>query len=70
MKKNYEIEIEEILQKVVTIKAESLEEAIDIAREMYRNCDVVLEAEDLKETKFDLYEEVVIRYKKTKDYER
>ena len=37
MKKNYEIEIEETLRKVVKINANSLEEAIDIAREKYSN---------------------------------
>lgn len=37
MNKNYEIEIEETLQKVVKINANSLKEAIDIAREKYSN---------------------------------
>ena len=37
MGKEYEIEIEETLQKVVKIKANSLNEAINIAKEKYSN---------------------------------
>jgi len=70
MSKIYQIEVEEILQKVVEIEADSFEEAIDKAREMYHDCEIILEAEDLKETNFDLYQDVVIKDKKSKDYER
>lgn len=70
MSKTYQIEVEEILQKVVEIEADSLEEAIDIAQERYHDCEIILEAEDLKETNFDLYQDVIINDKKPKDYER
>ena len=36
MSKVYQIEIEETLQKVVKIKADSLEDAISIARDRYK----------------------------------
>lgn len=70
MSKIYQIEVEEILQKLVEIEADSFEEAIDITRERYHNCEIILEPEDLKETNFDLYEDVVIKDKKSRDYER
>ena len=70
MSKKYQIEVEEILQKVVKIEADSFEEAIDKARKMYHDCEIILEAEDLKETNFDLYQDIVIKDKKSKDYER
>ena len=35
--KIYEIEIEEVLQKVVKVKADSLDKAIDKVEEGYRN---------------------------------
>ena len=43
MQKTYNIEIEETLQKVVKIKANSLDEAIDIAKERYRNEEYILD---------------------------
>lgn len=46
----YEIEVEEILQKVVTIEAASLEDAIRIAQEQYDNEVIILNGDDLKET--------------------
>ena len=55
MKKIYHIEIEEILQNVYEIEAESSQEAMEIAKEKYRNEEYVLQAEDLKETNFTEY---------------
>ena len=46
--KIYEIEIEEVLQKVVKVKADSLDEAIDKVEEEYRNEKYVLDYNDLK----------------------
>lgn len=48
----YTIEIEEILQKQIKIKADSQEEALDMARDLYINEDEILTAEDLKETNY------------------
>lgn len=46
----YDIEITEFLQKVVSTKAASLQEAIQDIEEQYHNSEIILDAEDLKET--------------------
>ncbi|MBE5805988.1 MAG: DpnD protein [Clostridiales bacterium] len=69
--KVYKIEVEEILQNVYEIEANSLEEAIDKAEEMYRNEEIVLDYEAWKETNYREYEDVVEKdKKKNKEYER
>lgn len=45
---NFQIEIEEVLQKVEEVEAENLEEAIDIVEEKYDNQEVILNSEDFK----------------------
>lgn len=69
MNKVYEIEIEEILQKVVKVEANSLEEAIDIAIEKYSNEEYVLDYQDYKDTEFREYKDEVIKQKKSKNRE-
>lgn len=69
MNKNYEIEIEETLQKVVKINANSLEEAIDIAREKYSNEEFVLDYQDYKNADFREYRNEVLKEKKEKNRE-
>ena len=69
MNKVYEIEIEEILQKVVKVEANSLEEAIDIAREKYSNEEYVLDYQDYKDTEFREYKDEVVKQKKSKNRE-
>ena len=49
----YDIEITEVLQRVVSTKAESLQAAIDDVEEKYHNCEIVLDADDLKETSIE-----------------
>lgn len=44
----FQIEIEEILQRVEGIEAQTLEEAIDIVDEKYDNQEIVLDSEDFK----------------------
>jgi len=69
--KVYKIEVEEILQNVYEIEANSLEEAIDKAEEMYRNEEIVLDYEAWKETNYREYKDVVEKdKKKNKEYER
>lgn len=46
----YDIEITEVLQKVVSTKATSLQEAIQDIEEQYHNSEIILDADDLKET--------------------
>ena len=60
MGKEYEIEIEETLQKVVKIKANSLNEAINIAKEKYS---------DYKGTEFREYKDEIVKEKKVKNRE-
>jgi hypothetical protein len=50
--KKFKIEIEEILQNVYEVEANSLEEAISIIQEKYKNCEIVLDPETIKETNF------------------
>ena len=50
--KIYEIEIEEVLQKVVKVKADSLDEAIDKVQERYKNEKYVLDYNDFKGVEF------------------
>ena len=42
----YQIEICEILSRIVTISADNVDDAIDIVKQQYRNSDIVLNAED------------------------
>lgn len=70
MKKTYQIEIEETLQKVVKIKANSLCEALEIARKGYRDEEYILDYEDFKEVEFSEYKDEVIKKKKWKERER
>lgn len=50
--KIYEIEIEEVLQKVVKVKADSLDEAIDKVQERYKNEKYVLDYNNFKGVEF------------------
>ena len=63
MQKEYEIEIEETLQKVVKVKANSLDEAIDIVEEKYRNQEYILDSEDFKGVEFSEYKDEIIKQK-------
>ncbi len=69
MNKVYEIEIEEVLQKVVKIEANSLDEAIDIAKEKYSNEEYILDYEDYKGTEFKEYNDEKQKEKKSKNRE-
>ena len=70
MQKTYSIEIEEILQKVVKIKANSLDEAINIAKEKYGNEEYILDENNFKGAEFSEYKDEVIRRKNKSDRER
>ena len=45
----YKIEIEEILQKVVEVEADSIEDAMCKVSNEYNECNITLNGEDLKE---------------------
>lgn len=53
----YIIEITETLQKQIIVNADSEHDAMVMAEELYYNGDEVLNAEDLKETQFEIIEE-------------
>ena len=44
--KKYEVLFKETLERVIEINANNKEEALEIAEEMYRNCEVVLDYTD------------------------
>lgn len=46
----YEINIKEVLERVVTVEAQSKEEALRIIRKAYDEGAIVLDWDDLKET--------------------
>lgn len=69
MSKLYDIEIEELLQKVVKIKANSLDEAIDIAQNRYSNQEYILDYEDYKGVEFREYKDEIVKEKKQKNRE-
>ena len=70
MSKVYQIEIEETLQKVVKIKADSLEDAISIARDRYKNEEYILNYDNFMGAEFSEYKDEVIKEKKHKERER
>ena len=49
MEKEFDIEIKEVLSRVETVKAESLDDAINKAMDMYYSEQIVLDAEDMKD---------------------
>ena len=70
MQKTYKVEIEETLQKVVEVQADSLEDAFDIVQNKYNSQEYVLDYNDYKGTEFREYKDEVIKQKNKKDMER
>lgn len=48
--KKFRIEITEVLSRIVEIEAENEDDAVETVWQMYRNCDVILDASDYVET--------------------
>ena len=48
--KKFRIEVTEVLSRIVEVEAENEAEAIDTVWQMYRNCDIVLDASNYAET--------------------
>ena len=44
--KKYQVLFKETLERVIEINANNKEEALEIAEEMYKNCEIVLDYED------------------------
>ncbi len=52
MKREFEIEIKEVLSRVQKVEADSVGEAINKAMEMYYGQEIILDAEDMKDVDF------------------
>ena len=57
MEREFDIEIKEVLSRVETVKAESLDDAINKAMDMYFSEQIVLDAEYMKGVDFSPYSE-------------
>lgn len=69
MIKKYKIEIEEVLQKIVEIEANSLDEALDIVQNKYYNQEYILDYDDYKGVDFKEYKDEIIKKKNKKSIE-
>ena len=66
MAKTFNIEIEETLQKVVQVKANSLNEAINKVQEKYRNEEYVLNEDDFKGVEFSEYIDIQMKQRNSR----
>ena len=46
----FRVEIKETLSRVIETEADSESSAVDIVRQRYRNCDIILDSSDYVET--------------------
>ena len=56
MQREYDIEVKEQLSRIEHIKAESIDEAVDIVKKMYYSEQIVLDSNDMKEVTIIPYE--------------
>ena len=50
----YRINVTEVLSRIIETEAENEDDAVEMVRQMYRNCDIVLDASDYVETKISV----------------
>ena len=50
----YRIEVTEVLSRIVETEAKSEEDAVEMVKRMYQNCDIVLDASDYVETEISV----------------
>ena len=55
--KEYQVEVEEVLQRVIKVKANSEDEAIDIITRRYKDEEIVLDSEDFMDYDIHIYED-------------
>ena len=55
--KKYRIEVTEVLSRIVEIAAEDDAEAMQIAKAMYRDCELMLDTSDYVLTEFSVIDE-------------
>ena len=53
----YRVNISEILTATIRIEADNESEAMGMAKQMYKNCDIVLSADNFEDVKFYVAEE-------------
>ena len=53
----YRIEVTEVLSRIVETEAENEDDAVEMVRQMYRNCGLVLDASDYVETEISVKSE-------------
>ena len=53
----YRIEVTEVLSRIVETEAENEDDAVEMVRQMYRNCELVLDASDYVETEISVKSE-------------
>ena len=46
----YRIEVTEVLSRIIEMEAEKEDDAVEMVKQMYRNCDIILDASDYIET--------------------
>lgn len=54
--KQYRVEITETLQKTITVLAENEDAAINEAKDLYNDCEVVLDYNDFTDVDFEIVE--------------
>ena len=50
----FRIEVTEVLSRIVETEADNEDDAVKMVRQMYRNCDIVLDASDYVETEISV----------------
>jgi len=50
----YRIEVTEVLSRIVETDAENEDDAVEMVRQMYRSCELVLDASDYVETEISV----------------
>ena len=50
----YRIEVTEVLSRIVETEAENEDDAVEMVRQMYRKCELVLDASDYVETEISV----------------
>ena len=55
--KKYSIEVLETLSRIVEVEANDEEEAIELVRQMYRKCEIVLDDSDYQVTEISVKDE-------------
>ena len=52
--KKYRIEVTEVLSRIVEMDAENEDDAVEMVKQLYRNCDIVLDASNYVETEISV----------------